>query len=125
MAGEEEGVGVNHESKKRPQPPLLARASTCRPSASVWESGRRRYLSNILGPTTVSRSDPRPATCSFGPKICSLKPRQDFPETFLERSGAQHTLLMPTWAHRWLTDRTRTSLLLSPGPQPLRKSAIQ
>src|SRR6516164_10934056 len=34
-------------------------------------------------------------SCSSAPNICSSKPRQDLPETFLERSGAQHTLLMP------------------------------
>src|SRR5262249_27070285 len=82
---------------------------TCRPSASVWESGRRRYLSNILGPTTLSRSDLRPATCSLEPKICSLKPRQDLPETFLERSGAQHTLLMPHMGSS-LADRQNKNL---------------
>ena len=34
----------------RPQPPLLAGASVRRPYAPVWESGRRRYLSHVLGP---------------------------------------------------------------------------
>ena len=43
------------------------------------------------------------------PKICSLKPRRDFPETFLERSGAQHTLLMPHMGSSLADQQNKTS----------------
>jgi len=47
----------------------------------VWESGRRRYLSHILGPNTPWSLKTPSGTCSSTPKICSSLPRKKTPAT--------------------------------------------
>ena len=47
----------------------------------VRDSGRRRYLSHILGPNTPWSLKTPSGTCSSTPKICSSLPRKKTPAT--------------------------------------------
>jgi hypothetical protein len=81
--------------RKKPQP--FDGPGQVKQSGTTSEFGSIRSAASCRAERLLSGGRRRPRTCSFTPKICSLKPRQDLPETFLERSGcaAHLTLLTP------------------------------